>query len=128
MDNDDLPNSIQTAVIGGFARDGQQELLRPFVERYFASLTDVWSARTNETAQSIVIGLFPTLLAEQSTVDVGGRAGSTRTAARRRRCAVWSSRPATEWPGRCTRRPSTPAADAIATARPVAPNRGNSPR
>ncbi|HET9946371.1 MAG TPA: hypothetical protein VFR56_12035, partial [Actinomycetes bacterium] len=25
--------------------------------------------RTNETAQSIVIGLFPTLLAEQSTVD-----------------------------------------------------------
>ena len=69
MDNDDLPNSIQTAVIGGFARDGQQDLLRPFVERYFASLTDVWAARTNETAQSIVIGLFPTLLAEQSTVD-----------------------------------------------------------
>ena len=70
MDNDDLPNSIQTAVIGGFARDGQQDLLRPFVERYFASLIDVWSARTNETAQSVVIGLFPTLLAEQSTVDV----------------------------------------------------------
>jgi aminopeptidase N len=70
MDNDDLPNSIQTAVIGGFGRDGQQELLRPFVERYFASLTEVWSARTNETAQSVVIGLFPTLLAEQSTVDV----------------------------------------------------------
>jgi len=70
MDNDDLPNSIQTAVIGGFARDGQQDLLRPFVERYFASLTEVWSLRTNETAQSVVIGLFPTLLAEQSTVDV----------------------------------------------------------
>jgi aminopeptidase N len=70
MDNDDLPNSIQTAVIGGFARDGQQELLRAFVERYFASLIDVWSARTNETAQSVVIGLFPTLLAEKSTVDV----------------------------------------------------------
>jgi aminopeptidase N len=69
MDNDDLPNSIQTAVIGGFAVDGQQELLRPYVERYFASLTDVWAGRTNETAQSIVIGLFPTLLAEQSTVD-----------------------------------------------------------
>jgi aminopeptidase N len=69
MDNDDLPNAIQTAVIGGFARDGQQELLRDFVGRYFASLTDVWAGRTNETSQSIVIGLFPTLLAEQSTVD-----------------------------------------------------------
>ena len=29
----------------------------------------MWATRTNETAQSIVIGLFPTLLAEQSTVD-----------------------------------------------------------
>jgi aminopeptidase N len=69
MDDDDLPNAIQTSVIGGFARDGQQDLLRAFVDRYFASLTDVWAGRTNETAQSIVIGLFPTLLAEQSTVD-----------------------------------------------------------
>jgi aminopeptidase N len=69
MDNDDLPNSIQSAVIGGFACDGQQDLLRGYVERYFASLTGVWSGRTNETAQSIVIGLFPTLLAEQSTVE-----------------------------------------------------------
>ncbi|MBA3233638.1 MAG: aminopeptidase N, partial [Propionibacteriales bacterium] len=69
MDGDRLPNSILTSVIGGFSRDGQQELLRPFVPRYFDSLTDIWSARTNETAQSIVIGLFPTLLAEQSTVD-----------------------------------------------------------
>ena len=29
----------------------------------------MWATRTNETAQNIVIGLFPTLLAEQSTVD-----------------------------------------------------------
>jgi aminopeptidase N len=29
----------------------------------------VWADRTNETAQNIVIGLFPTLIAEQSTVD-----------------------------------------------------------
>jgi aminopeptidase N len=69
MDDDGLPNAIQTAVIGGFARAGQEELLRPFVERYFASLTDVWAGRTNETAQNIVIGLFPMLLVEQSTVD-----------------------------------------------------------
>jgi aminopeptidase N len=69
MDDDGLPNAIQTAVIGGFARAGQEELLRPFVERYFASLPDVWAGRTNETAQNIVIGLFPMLLVEQSTVD-----------------------------------------------------------
>jgi len=56
-------------VIGGFQQVGQLELLRSFVNPYFSSLTEVWATRTNETAQSIVIGLFPTLLAEQSTVD-----------------------------------------------------------
>ncbi|MDT7571304.1 MAG: aminopeptidase, partial [Actinomycetota bacterium] len=69
MDDDGLPNSIQTAVIGGFSRDGQQDLLRPYVEPYFAALTKVWAGRTNETAQNVVIGLFPTLLTEQSTID-----------------------------------------------------------
>ncbi|MGH8971055.1 MAG: M1 family metallopeptidase, partial [Actinomycetes bacterium] len=67
--DDDLPNAIQTAVIGGFAQAGQLHLLRPFVSPYFDSLTTVWAERTNETAQNIVVGLFPTLLAEQATVD-----------------------------------------------------------
>ncbi|MGZ4631920.1 MAG: aminopeptidase N [Actinomycetes bacterium] len=69
MDGDDLPNAIQTAIIGGFARADQEDLLRPFVGRYFDSLTHIWSERTNETAQNIVIGLFPSLLAEQATID-----------------------------------------------------------
>ncbi|HEX7189725.1 MAG TPA: aminopeptidase N [Actinomycetes bacterium] len=69
MDDDELPNAIQTAVIGGFQQVGQLDLLRRFRDPYFASLTDIWDQRTNETAQSIVIGLFPTLLAEQETVD-----------------------------------------------------------
>jgi aminopeptidase N len=69
LDRDDLPNAIQTAVIGGFSRPGQEDLLRPYVPRYFAALQDVWEDRTNETAQNIVIGLFPTLVTEQATVD-----------------------------------------------------------
>jgi aminopeptidase N len=73
MDDAELPNAIQTAVIGGFQQVGQLELLRSFVNPYFEALTDVWGTRTNETAQSIVIGFFPTLLAEQSTVDAADR-------------------------------------------------------
>jgi aminopeptidase N len=69
IDSDQLPNAIQTAVIGGFAQPDQVEMLRPYVARYFAALTDVWAGRTNETAQNIVIGLFPSLLAEQATLD-----------------------------------------------------------
>jgi aminopeptidase N len=70
---DELPNAIQTAVIGGFSQAGQLDLLRPYVVPYFESLTRVWDERTNETAQNVVIGLFPTLLAEQSTVDAADR-------------------------------------------------------
>ncbi len=69
MDDDTLPNAVQTAIIGGFARADQLDLLRAHVEPYFASLTEIWANRTNETAQSIVIGLFPTLLADRATVD-----------------------------------------------------------
>jgi aminopeptidase N len=69
LDDDTLPNAVQTAIIGGFADASQTELLRPYVGPYFDSLRSVWSDRTNETAQNIVIGLFPTMLAEQATVD-----------------------------------------------------------
>jgi aminopeptidase N len=33
VENDELPNALQTAVIGGFAQPGQDELLRPYVDR-----------------------------------------------------------------------------------------------
>jgi aminopeptidase N len=69
MNDDSLPNAIQTATVGGFAQPGQEDLLRTFVAPYFQRLREIWAERTNETAQNIVIGLFPTLIPEQSTVD-----------------------------------------------------------
>ena len=69
LNDDTLPNAIQTAIIGGFADADQLDLLRPYVPAYFSAIADVWEQRTNETAQNIVLGLFPVLIAEQSTVD-----------------------------------------------------------
>jgi aminopeptidase N len=69
MADDELPNAVLGAVIGGFMQADQIDLLRPYVPRYFDALNDVWATRTNETAQNIVVGLFPVLLAEQSTLD-----------------------------------------------------------
>ncbi|MDP9393855.1 MAG: aminopeptidase N [Actinomycetota bacterium] len=69
VERDDLPNALQTATIGGFGQVDQRELLRPFVDRYFDVIADVWAKRTNETAQNIVIGFYPTLLADQAVVD-----------------------------------------------------------
>ena len=47
-------------------------LLVPFVEPYFAGLEKVWADKTNEMAQNIVVGLYPTELADDASVDVLG--------------------------------------------------------
>lgn len=64
VDDDKLPNAVQAAVISGFGRSGDRELLVPFVEPYFDSIEKVWDHRTNEIAQNIVVGLFPSQLAD----------------------------------------------------------------
>ncbi len=64
MDAQDLPNAVQESIISGFARVQDPQLLRPFVTRYFAALLQVWATRTNEIAQLLVSGLYPTLLAD----------------------------------------------------------------
>jgi aminopeptidase N len=65
VESDELPNAILDATVGGFAQPDQRELLVPYVEKYFAALTDIWKTRTNEIAQSLTTGLFPSLLASE---------------------------------------------------------------
>jgi aminopeptidase N len=67
VESDELPNAVQDAVIAGFAVAHDVELLRPFVARYLAVIENVWATRTNEIAQQIVIGLYPTALADAAT-------------------------------------------------------------
>jgi aminopeptidase N len=69
VDNDDLPNALQEAAIVGFGRVHDPALLEPFVERYFDSIVPAWQTRTNDSAQKIVVGLFPTLLSSQALAD-----------------------------------------------------------
>lgn len=64
VDSDALPNAVQSAVIGGFGRVKDRELLVPFVEPYFDAIEKVWDHRTNEIAQNIVVGLYPAQLAD----------------------------------------------------------------
>ncbi|MDM7832625.1 aminopeptidase N [Cellulomonas edaphi] len=72
LDGDELANAIQGATIGGFARVHDRSLLVPYVEPYFAALERVWADKTNEMAQNIVVGLYPTELADDERVDVAG--------------------------------------------------------
>jgi aminopeptidase N len=57
--DDSVPNITARSIIGGFAREGQDELLEPFVSRYFADIAAVWERRSSEVAQTVVIGLYP---------------------------------------------------------------------
>ena len=70
-----LANALQTSTIAGLMRTPdvatREALLAPFVEPYFDALVDVWAQRTNETAQNVVTGLYPTLLTGTG-VDVLG--------------------------------------------------------
>ncbi|MEH3078829.1 MAG: ERAP1-like C-terminal domain-containing protein [Quadrisphaera sp.] len=64
-----LANAERAAVIGGFARVHDAELLEPFVEPYFASIEGTWRMRTNEIAQQVVTGLYPVLLASPALLE-----------------------------------------------------------
>jgi aminopeptidase N len=68
VEDDALPNAVQGSVISGFGRVHDTALLEPFVEPYFAALRGVWTSRTNEIAQQIVLGFYPTLLATPQTL------------------------------------------------------------
>ncbi|MDP9434884.1 MAG: aminopeptidase N, partial [Actinomycetota bacterium] len=69
VEDDTLPNAVQSAVIGGFWQPEQLELLADYVEPYFACLADVWAHRTAEMAQNVVIGLYPAQLVSPHVVE-----------------------------------------------------------
>jgi len=71
VDHGDLPNAVQAAVIGGFNRARDPELLVPFVEPYFDCLNRVWAERTNEMASQIAVGLFPSLVPGEAALTAG---------------------------------------------------------
>jgi len=70
VESDELPNALLSATVGGFVQADQRDLLRTFLPRYFAALPGLWTERTNETAQTVTMGLYPALLVEQNTLDL----------------------------------------------------------
>ncbi|TDC54633.1 aminopeptidase N [Jiangella ureilytica] len=69
VESDELPNALLTATVRGFAHPEQRELVRPYVQPYLDAVPRVWAERTSESAQSIIIGLFPRVLADAATAS-----------------------------------------------------------
>ncbi|GAA3689225.1 aminopeptidase N [Gordonia hankookensis] len=59
VDDDSLSNVYTRTMIEGFARAGQDELLQPYVAKYFEAIPDIWARRSSEVAQTVVVGLYP---------------------------------------------------------------------
>ncbi|MDQ6928983.1 MAG: M1 family metallopeptidase, partial [Actinomycetota bacterium] len=62
--------AVQRALTGGFAQWGQEELVRPYVDPYFASFREWWDERSREEALTLIGGLFPSVLIEDAVVAV----------------------------------------------------------
>ncbi|MFE7563574.1 aminopeptidase N, partial [Kitasatospora sp. NPDC057500] len=69
VESDELTNYVQAAVIGGFQQADQRALVAPYAEKYFAAVKGVWETRSHEISQQIIVGLYPSLLVEQATLD-----------------------------------------------------------
>ncbi|WP_426319681.1 aminopeptidase N [Microbacterium sp. E-13] len=69
VDSDDLPNTIVRSAALGFVHPAGRELLRDFVPRYFESLLPIWDSRTYQIAQYLIVGLYPSPLADLALRD-----------------------------------------------------------
>ena len=69
IEDDTLANVTARSIIVGFVRPGQDELLKPFRDKYFGAISGVWQRRSSEVAQTVVIGLYPSWDISQAGLD-----------------------------------------------------------
>jgi aminopeptidase N len=69
IDVDNAPNTIVRVTATGFLRANDTTLLEPFVDRYFAMLQSVWATRSFSIAEKLILGLYPSPLADRALAD-----------------------------------------------------------
>lgn len=69
VDNDDQPNTIVRSAALGFVHPAGRDLLDGFVARYFDALLPIWNSRTYQIAQYLIVGLYPSPLADVALRD-----------------------------------------------------------
>ena len=67
--NETLPNSEIHSALGGLSYMDHAEVMKNFIDRYFASVEKLWNSRTHEIGQSLVTGLFPSSNITQEVID-----------------------------------------------------------
>jgi aminopeptidase N len=63
-----ITNAVRRGTVDAFHQPHQGVLSRRFRDRYFAALDVIWEGQSAATAEDLVTGLFPRLLAEPATL------------------------------------------------------------
>ncbi len=69
VDTDALPNAIVRQTTIGFQHVNDPAPLAPVVERYFGSISSLWKSRSHSIAETLVVGLYPSGLANTELRD-----------------------------------------------------------
>ena len=69
-----MPLAMRRALLSGFAQYGQEEVLRPYAQRYVDELPTMWEDRNAEESLLLTAGLYPAPLVEEATLDIADRA------------------------------------------------------
>ncbi|MBW4042114.1 MAG: aminopeptidase N [Acidobacteria bacterium] len=68
-----LPNATVRSTCLGFRRAIDTALLQPYIERYFATVEQLWADRSYSIAETLARGLYPSPLASAQLVEASER-------------------------------------------------------
>ena len=69
VESDELPNALVRATTEGFHQPEQRELIRPYLGPYLEAIPRLWAQRTTDSARSIIVRMFPRLLADPEIAE-----------------------------------------------------------
>ena len=66
---DDVPNETQRSVVHALLQQGQDDVLQPYVEKYFAAAHTLWDDKGTQRASTALEFLFPRVLASPALLE-----------------------------------------------------------
>ncbi|MGW7685114.1 aminopeptidase N [Kribbella sp. NPDC054772] len=69
VESEDTPNETQFRTILGFQQPGQEDLLRPYVDKYLSAAKDVYTRLGSSMGENVLVYLSPRHLADQGALD-----------------------------------------------------------
>ena len=69
MVRDDVPNETQRSVVMAFMQPRQEEVLRPYVEKYLEAAETMWERKGTQRASTALEFMFPRPLASRELLD-----------------------------------------------------------